>query len=1452
MSTPALAVAQLALALSSAAVIADAALDVSGFGNVPVDRVPLHAELGAAALTAAKANPPGLSKVVSVLAPADRVALVRLLPYLPQLLATPVVFHIALPAGAGHADVLALRSSGLGLIYSSTTQQAYDHALVASAAAAASQTAFIHFYEMDSPSVQLEEVTPHDLPAVLATSSPSASAANGHANGKANGHGNGHINGHVHGNDAPASPVPAKGLDLTTALQSAFAHISDLVGHTVEPYTYKAGNERLVVSLGPSIASIAGGASTLELHLVRPNLLASQVEDVLRKAGLVAVLEKTPGRTTRFGPVFTDTVAALHNVHGTKADLPQVLSGSLGDLDSSSASDLASALEQRAKSFTLGTQAKKAHSTPIVTTPTKHEQAYQLILEQIFGSRLSVVNSPTSEADPHPSARSPEYAFGQVLAQLERRDGAIKAAQAALRSQSLSANVQELATKLVQGDAASSAAAAQELLSTLSQETNLSPELKALLATLPSVEDKSRWIVGSDAWAYDAGMGGVHNVISSGKPVNMLVFDTLPYTERDAVVPEKRKKDIGLYAMSYGGVYVASTAIYSDYTQVLHALREADAFDGPSIVLAYVPFRTQDAPALEVLKETKLAVDSGYWPLFRWDPSAEAKSREVFHLDSARLREQLKQFLDRNNQLSYLAKAQPQLAYDLVASQGAGLRAAQKHKAKQAYDDLLSSLDGPPLLILFASDGGTAEKLAKKLGQRAQARGVATRVLAMDDFPTSDELAQEENVLFITSTAGQGEFPQNGRDTWKTLGKLAPGSLSAVKTGVFGLGDSHYWPRPEDAGYYNKPSKDLAARLEALGAEPLIALGLGDDQDADGWQTGYKAWEPLVWKALGVDHIQVTEPEPEPITNENIKIASNYLRGTILEGLADKSTGAIAESDTQLTKFHGTYMQFDRDTVEDRKAAGLEPAYSFMIRCRIPGGVATPAQWLALDQVADDYGNRTLKITTRQTIQYHYVVKSNLKSAMQAINKTLLDTIAACGDVNRNVMASPLPSLSELHEDVFDFSKRLSDHLLPRLNAYHEIWLDKGTDSKSQLLVGGALQDYEPLYGPYYLPRKFKIAIAVPPRNDVDCFAHDVGLIAIADPTTKRLLGFNLSVGGGMGVTHSMKATYPRTGSVIGFITPEQTLDAVRTVMLTQRDTGDRANRKQARLKYTIDKHFGGADKFRDELERRLGWKFAPARPYKFDCNTDQYGWIKDHRGGWHCGLWLENGRVKDTPESPFRTGLRELAKWHKGTFRMTPNQHIIVSDVSEEDKPKVEEHLRKYKMDNWNLSGIQRSASACVAFPTCGLAMAESERYLPILVEKVEKLFLAAGLRDDEVVMRMSGCANGCSRPWLGEIGFVGKAPGSYLMLLGGGHAGQRLSKIFRDGVGEEQILNELKPLINRYAQERLVGEPFGDWVIRAGVIAPTTSGAEFYDNVNTDGYSLVPPPAVIPGTFA
>ncbi|KAK0523223.1 Sulfite reductase [NADPH] subunit beta [Tilletia horrida] len=1428
--------------------------------DVKVHAVAPHAQPVAlvAQLAAAAADS---SALVSLLGFAGRQTLTGVLPQLNALLSRPVVIHLA--AQGDHSDVMALRSSGAVLLHSANVEQAYQHALLSSRIAVAAHRLVIHFYEPAEGSAPTDTLDAQQQQSFFRQpASNDLLESNGHhANGKANGYSSVSQASEADSDDTAAFPSSTASDSLETIVSASFSTLSRLLGKTVEPYALhgSASASNLAVVLGAGAESLAAASdelAVLEVRLVRPSLTQTLLSLIPASVKRVTVLEKSEKKKTRFGPLFIDIASAFHQ-SGDGAKVPPVLvGGQLGEIEVGRERDVARLLvanleaPQPSHGIIAGSSDSAPSSSSVnvssgmvahVAVAPKHEEAYTLLLQQLFAERLQVINSTANKGVAHPSQRSPEFAFGQLLAQLEKRDTLILAISDAIKSHS-SSFASELHSALStwlakKDDPMACSAAAKTLLPLLQADST--PALDAVRAHASFLAPQSRWIIGSDAWAYDAGMSGVHHVIASGRNVNMLVFDSVPYSQRNSVPASQRKKDIGLYAMNYGGVFVASTAVYSDFTQVLHALTEADKFNGPSIVLAHIPYRTEDAPALEVLRETKLAVDSGYWPLYRWDPSAEARKSDIFRLDSVRVREQLKEFLDRQNHLSFLTRAKPELAYDLAASQGNGLREAQKRKAKEAYEKMLGAMDGPPLLVLYASDGGNAEKVAKKLGVRAKARGLAARVLAMDDFPVADELKDETNVAFISSTAGQGEAPQNGRETTKTLAKLEKGVFAdSFKYTVFGMGDSHYWPRPEDAHFYNKPAKDIDARLEVLGAERFAPLGLGDDQDADGWQTGYKVWEPQLWKALGVDNVEVKEAEPEAITNEHIKIASNYLRGTIREGLADKSTGAIAETDTQLTKFHGTYMQYDRDTFEERKAAGLEPAYSFMIRCRIPGGVCTPQQWIQLDDVAEKYANKTVKITTRQTIQYHCVVKGNLKAAMQGINKSMLDTIAACGDVNRNVMCSPNPALSELHEDTFEFSKKISEYLLPRMNAYHEIWLDKGTDSSNELLVGGALKDYEPLYGPYYLPRKFKIAIAVPPRNDTDCFAHDIGLIAIAD-SSKRLAGFNLVVGGGMGVSHGNKATYPRLGSVLGFITPEQTLEACKQVMLIQRDTGNRQNRKNARLKYTIDKVWGGPEKFKAELERRLGFALGETRAYVFENNTDEYGWTRDHRGKWHCTLWLENGRVRDAPGDQFRTGLRELCYIHKGMLRMTPNQHIIVADVEPEDKPAIEAHLKKWKMDNWNHSGVKLSASACVAFPTCGLAMAESERYLPVLIEKVEKLFVDNGLREDEVTIRMTGCPNGCARPWVAEIAFVGKAPGSYLMMLGGGHAGQRLNKVYKENVNEAEILRTLKPMIRRYAHEREKGEPFGDWVIRAGIINETTDGGAngtFWADVQTE----------------
>ncbi len=567
------------------------------------------------------------------------------------------------------------------------------------------------------------------------------------------------------------------------------------------------------------------------------------------------------------------------------------------------------------------------------------------------------------------------------------------------------------------------------------------------------------------------------------------------------------------------------------------------------------------------------------------------------------------------------------------------------------------------------------------------------------------------------------------------------------------------------------------------------------------------------------------ESQLKPGSNENeyIKDASDYLRGTIGQGLRDPITGGIASADQQLLKFHGMYQQDDRDVRLERQRQKLEPLYSFMVRIRMPGGVCTPAQYLELDRLARTFGGGSLRLTTRQTFQFHTVPKHNLRETVQALHQALLDTVATCGDVNRNVMCNPNPALSSLHGEVHGWARRLSEHLLPRTRAYHEIWL--GDD----LVAGGEPPDEaEPLYGRLYLPRKFKIAIAVPPSNDVDVFANDLGFIAIA--VQDRLDAFNVTVGGGMGMSHGEKATYPRTGDLVGSCPPEDVIAIAEAVLGTQRDFGDRTNRKHARLKYTVDDR--GIDWFKAEVERRVGHAFAPARPFAFDGTGDRYGWVKGVGDAWHFTLFIMNGRIRDEADRPLLTALREIAQIHDGDFRMTANQNLMIASVSEANRPRIDEVLDRNRLkDGPGRSGLRLHSMACVAFPTCGQAMAESERYLPTLLDRLDDVMRAAGLAGEPIVIRMTGCPNGCARPYLAEIGLVGKNLGKYNLYLGGGFAGDRLNKLYREGLTGDEIVALLEPIIGRYARERTTGERFGDFAIRAGYVKAVRQGKEFHD---------------------
>ncbi len=555
--------------------------------------------------------------------------------------------------------------------------------------------------------------------------------------------------------------------------------------------------------------------------------------------------------------------------------------------------------------------------------------------------------------------------------------------------------------------------------------------------------------------------------------------------------------------------------------------------------------------------------------------------------------------------------------------------------------------------------------------------------------------------------------------------------------------------------------------------------------------------------------------------NESIKEESDFLRGTIAESLADDSTGAIPANDAQLTKFHGTYLQDDRDKRKELLKERKEKAFSFMIRIRVPGGVCTRAQWLGIDELSDKFADGTLKLTTRQAFQLHGVLKGNLKQTMKEINDTLLDTLAACGDVNRNVMSPSNPFESGLHAEALSLAQKIHDHLTPSTSAYAEIWLDE-----EKIAVGEEV--VEPIYGKTYLPRKFKIAVALPPRNDVDVFSNCLGFVGI--PEEGRVTGYNVLVGGGLGMTHGKTTTFPRLADVIGFCSPEQAVQVAEEVVKIQRDHGDRSDRRHARLKYTIEDR--GVDWFKRELNDRLGWSLEEPREFSFDSTTDRYGWSEDQDGKWAFGLFVQGGRLRDHEGENAKKAIRTVANEVECEFRLTANQNLVIARVSSEDKEKVETILKENGVSlPGSLSGLRLNSISCTALPTCSLAMAESERYLPSLMDELDEMLLGLGLKEESIAIRSTGCPNGCGRPYLGEIGLVGKAPGKYNLYLGAGLDGMRLNKLYRQAITHDEIVAELKPVLEDYAGNRAEGERFGDFCIRSGYVKSTGQGSDFHD---------------------
>ena len=554
--------------------------------------------------------------------------------------------------------------------------------------------------------------------------------------------------------------------------------------------------------------------------------------------------------------------------------------------------------------------------------------------------------------------------------------------------------------------------------------------------------------------------------------------------------------------------------------------------------------------------------------------------------------------------------------------------------------------------------------------------------------------------------------------------------------------------------------------------------------------------------------------------NEALKENSNFLRGTLAEEFADTSNGAISADSQQLSKFHGMYLQDDRDVRADRRKHKLDKAYSFLIRVRMLGGSVTAEQWLKMDYLSDNYANGTLKLTTRQAFQLHGVIKFNLIPTIREMHTVTLDAIAACGDVNRNVMCNPNPDLSSAHAEAIKLADDISTHLLPQTGAYHDIFLEGEKVASSE-------PEEEKIYGKTYLPRKFKITVAVPPSNDVDIYAHCLSFIAIIED--EKIIGYNVSVGGGMGMTHGAEDTFPRLADIIGFVTPDQAVDVAEKVVLVQRDFGNREDRKQSRLKYTVERM--GADGFTAKLEEYLGYKLQPAREFEFTHNGDQFGWSENSNGNANLNLFIPGGRVVDTADYPMKTGLREIAKIHDGEFILSANQNLVIANISPAKREEITALLEKYGLlKALDSSAMRLNSIACVALPTCALALTESERYLPHVITELEETLENCGLRHDAITIRMTGCPNGCGRPFISEIGFVGRSPGKYNLYLGGGFFGQRLSKLYKEGIAAEEIKPTLTPIIEHYAKERNDGERFGDFVIRAGYVKATTAGNNFH----------------------
>ncbi len=586
----------------------------------------------------------------------------------------------------------------------------------------------------------------------------------------------------------------------------------------------------------------------------------------------------------------------------------------------------------------------------------------------------------------------------------------------------------------------------------------------------------------------------------------------------------------------------------------------------------------------------------------------------------------------------------------------------------------------------------------------------------------------------------------------------------------------------------------------------------------------------------------MSNDKPKLSDNERLKGQSDYLHGTIADDLGEQLTGGFQGDNFQLIRFHGMYEQDDRDIRAERLEQKLEPNKNVMLRCRLPGGIISPKQWLGIDQFASEHTHYgSIRLTNRQTFQFHGVLKNDIKPMHQWLHALGLDSIATAGDVNRNVLCTSNPVESSLHAEAYEWAKKISEHLLPKTTAYADIWLDgekvASTETTERVPVQAAADSgdaTEPVLGKNYLPRKFKTTVVIPPHNDVDLHANDLNFVAIGE--NGRLVGFNVLVGGGLSMEHGNHKTYPNTAVEFGFVPLEKTLDAAAAVVSVQRDWGNRSDRKNAKTRYTLQNH--GIDNFIAEVEKRMQARFEPVRPYAFTERGDRIGWVQGEDKKWHLTLFIENGRLLDFPGRPLKTGMREIAKVHKGDLRLTANQNLIVAGVSARDKAKIEALACEYKLIDDAVTPQREYSMACVSLPTCPLAMAEAERFLPAFTDQVDALMAKHGLSEEHIILRITGCPNGCGRAMLAEIGLVGKAVGRYNLHVGGNRAGTRIPRLFKENITEAEILTILDGWLAAWAQGREAGECFGDFAIRTGIVKPVLNAPQdFWDDSKVAG---------------